>query len=861
MSALDIPGHQVETLIGKGACGSVFAARRDSGEVVAVKALDPRACNPELIENRIRRLYRSAPPRAAVPLKAFSLDRVPLVLVGGLMADRIVQGIGVRYAPRTLQLRLEEYLGQRSSWMLVRRLAQVLAEFHRRRVVHGNLKPGNVFFDTDGELLLADYMQGLMPGIESLPFTDALLYAAPEQLAHPDGLLEGAGYGWDVYAFGTLAFRLLNGVFPRCHDVFRKVAPAPGEQRRPGVEADCVRISEKLRQTALAPWKCSPPTREEEEGRLVIERCLQLDPSKRYSDMREVLQDLEEIAASRQARLTRENEEKHVAALERRHRGWRTAAGLGMAASLALGGLIAFQILQSPPIEVTKVLVAPDREEDRIDPAELDAAKEEAARAIEERDELARASEGLRERYVEMSEDLNAAFALSDQLLAWSVERGAARLPTLENRLGRLKVLERSMHELLQRSESEPPMQRHRWRIKLALAEIALAGNQTGLAKDRLAEAIREAPAADDATLRRLTRARVLVCLLGSDLPGSGITQSELAETETALASLPPEASETKRLQAALQIASARLEDRNGDSAGALENYRRAFAAMTALCEEQPRLAALRVWRARGYTEAATAAAGHGAVDAALLLREQAAVELMELHARHPGRADVQVELSKAFGAIAESALENGDHQRAEDLAHRSLDLLHGAVANPEERKDALVQLATQKSIVAACLADRGNLKEAAEFIQQGAQHARDALDHDPGDPMSRYRLAVLTWQKAGLRELAGSHPDALRLGREAQSLLDNLLENGSTRPPPREIKRSLAYLTSDLGHAAQLAGRDGEAIGLFRESLRNWKSLAATEKNNPEFQDGLEWAELRLRELDAISSVSPEPR
>ncbi|NIP93815.1 MAG: protein kinase, partial [Akkermansiaceae bacterium] len=329
MSLPEIPGYRIETLIGKGACGSVYTARHESGGLVAVKLLDRRSCNPALIANRVNRLYRSSAPKAAVPLIAHSLEKEPILLIGALLADRMVKGIGERFIPRTLQLRLGDFLGKRGSWLLIRRLAQVLSEFHRRRVAHGNLKPGNIFLDAENEVLLSDYAQGLMPGILELPYTDALLYAPPEQLTNPDGYLEGAGYGWDVYAFGVLAFRLLNGIFPRCHKTFERVAPALGEQRRRGVEADCERIARELEKTSLAEWGGTPPTREEEEGRQIIERCLSLDPWERFSDMAEVLRALEAVASSRQQRLAREADEERVADIERRSRGWRTAAGLG----------------------------------------------------------------------------------------------------------------------------------------------------------------------------------------------------------------------------------------------------------------------------------------------------------------------------------------------------------------------------------------------------------------------------------------------------------------------------------------------------------------------------------------------------
>ena len=149
MSLPEIPGYRIETLIGKGACGTVYTARHDSGNEAVVKLLNPKSVNAELLANRVNRLYSSTAPKAAVPLIAHSLEREPYLLICGLMADRMPQGVTERFVPRTLQLQLGDYLGNRSSWMLIRRLAQGLADFHRRRVAHGNVKPGNIYLDSD----------------------------------------------------------------------------------------------------------------------------------------------------------------------------------------------------------------------------------------------------------------------------------------------------------------------------------------------------------------------------------------------------------------------------------------------------------------------------------------------------------------------------------------------------------------------------------------------------------------------------------------------------------------------------------------------------------------------------------------
>ena len=66
MSLPEIPGYRIDTLIGKGACGTVYTARHDSGSLVSVKILDPKSVNADLLVNRINRLYQASPPKATV---------------------------------------------------------------------------------------------------------------------------------------------------------------------------------------------------------------------------------------------------------------------------------------------------------------------------------------------------------------------------------------------------------------------------------------------------------------------------------------------------------------------------------------------------------------------------------------------------------------------------------------------------------------------------------------------------------------------------------------------------------------------------------------------------------------------------
>ena len=865
MSLPEIPGYRIETLIGKGACGTVYTARHDSGNEVAVKLLNPKSVNAELLANRVNRLYGASPPKATVPLIAHSLEREPYLLISGLMADRMPQGVAERFIPRTLQLQLNDYMGNRGSWMLIRRLAQVLADFHRRRVAHGNLKPGNIFLDSDNGVLLSDYAQGLMPGLEELAYTDALLYAPPEQLLNPDGYLEGAGYGWDVYAFGSLAYRLLTGIFPRCNDSFEHVSPVAGEQRRRGVEADCERIAQRLERARIAKWKGVAPTREEEEGRLVIERCLHLDAWKRYGDMREVLRDLESIANARQQRLSAEEGEKRVKVVERRQKSWQAATGVGIAACVTLGAALIHKISrqEKPEPQVVEVEVVKEvSASSKVDPKDLEEQRQKFLDMLADRDELEMANEEQAAAVREMANDLMEAHKMSDHLLSWSLERGSEHLPTLEGREGRLSLLADKLERQLEVIEDLPEeLQKNSWRIKLALAEVALAGDKPKLAREKMQEVLGEAAVTDVDVQRRLARTRVMVCLLGSEDPETEVTPVELAETANALASLPTNERQTRRLQSALNIAEARMQFRNGDNTGALETYRNAFAKMSKLCEEQPSLSVLRIWRARGYSSAAQAATGAGEVDAAILLREQAAVELMELLETQPDRADVQVELSSALSAIAQSALEEGELDRAGDLAARSLELLETAVTNPEERGGALNQLASLKSVLAACRAGTGHPREALRLVREGQEHAEAALVRNSRDPSTRFRLGILAWQQCGLLSAEGKHVEALPLGVKARQTFIDLIAQKVSFPTQREIKRSLAYLTGDLGRAAQDARKEEEAVNFLQESVSLWEDLMESESDSDEFREQHRWTAQGLRELGVVTALPQKKR
>src|SRR5579863_1386125 len=95
---------------------------------------------------------------------------------------------------------------------IMQQLCSAVQYAHERDVIHGNIKPSNVFVASDGRMLLADFgiVRGYDDSQQSLTRVGwgSAEYAAPEQSL---GVLRRAS---DIYSLGVLLFRILTGYPP-----------------------------------------------------------------------------------------------------------------------------------------------------------------------------------------------------------------------------------------------------------------------------------------------------------------------------------------------------------------------------------------------------------------------------------------------------------------------------------------------------------------------------------------------------------------------------------------------------------------------------------------------------------------------
>lgn len=271
--------------LGRGAFGRVFLADqgRLAGRKVVLKIV-PAAMDRGEAETLARLRHTNIMPIHSSHLKGrlrgicmpylgrFTLDDVIRTRKGSPRRGRptVPAGLAKRFDSLTAQLRtgLE--------------LAKGLAYAHRRNVIHGDLKPGNILVDRGGRPLLLDFNLARhlkrRAGLAVDRIGGTIPYMAPEQLAaiHGEDRPEPDPRA-DIYALGIIL-----------HELF--TLEAPFETPRGPLEVAAPRMVEERRRRTVSPRRLNPRIPPAVEA--ILRKCLAFDPEDRYASARDLAVDL-----------------------------------------------------------------------------------------------------------------------------------------------------------------------------------------------------------------------------------------------------------------------------------------------------------------------------------------------------------------------------------------------------------------------------------------------------------------------------------------------------------------------------------------------------------------------------------------
>jgi hypothetical protein len=269
-----VPGYEARQFLGTGAYGEVWVALdRNTGRRVAIKFLMHRgALDWSLLSREVEKLVFLSADRYVVQLLDVGWESDPPYYV----MEYVENGSLEAY----LQRRGVLPIGQAVE--IFRDVAVGLSRAHGKGVLHCDLKPANILLDQDNKPRLADFGQSRLTD-EQTPALGTLFYMAPEQAdlqSVPDAR-------WDVYALGALLHCMLTGNPPhRTDQCVSQIDSASDLTERLRHYREIIRCAPANTEVRQTPGIDRPLLE-------IIDRCLAVDPERRYPNVQSVIDALE----------------------------------------------------------------------------------------------------------------------------------------------------------------------------------------------------------------------------------------------------------------------------------------------------------------------------------------------------------------------------------------------------------------------------------------------------------------------------------------------------------------------------------------------------------------------------------------
>jgi serine/threonine protein kinase/tetratricopeptide (TPR) repeat protein len=266
-----IEDYEIINEVARGGMGVVYRARQNHpNRVVALKMILPsHLSSPDSVAR-----FRAEAEAAA------SLDHeciLPIYAVGE--ADG-APFYSMKFAENgTLSARVDNYREKpREAAALLAKLARAVAFAHEHGILHRDLKPGNVLFDSAGKAFVSDFglakwLQRECDLTQSLAILGTPYYMAPEQATDSRGVTAAA----DVYSLGAILYHLLAGRPPIWGETPMEVLHRAATEKPKSPRLTNSRISRDLETICL--------------------KCLEKEPGARYVSAAALADDLERFCA------------------------------------------------------------------------------------------------------------------------------------------------------------------------------------------------------------------------------------------------------------------------------------------------------------------------------------------------------------------------------------------------------------------------------------------------------------------------------------------------------------------------------------------------------------------------------------
>ena len=274
-----------------------------------------------------------------------------------------------------------------------------------------------------------------------------------------------------------------------------------------------------------------------------------------------------------------------------------------------------------------------------------------------------------------------------------------------------------------------------------------------------------------------------------------------------------------------------------GDTAGALQSFRKSLAIRQALAHDNPNDPQARSDLAEGYTKLGDVLIQSGDKIGSLKNLDQALEIRKQLAASAPDDKGSKLNLAIAYDGLANVLADDNKLEQSLEYTRQSLAIFESLLAEDPKDRRYLRDVALERKKIGGIYEAGGKLQEALQEYQKALPVDETLANENPNDALARRDLAIDYANVGDVLLKTGDAQGALRRYKQAVDMDEKL---AAADPKDAWARRYLIYNYGRLADAFNKTGNRAAALSFYNKALSLAEQRVKADPNNARASEDL---------------------